>query len=400
MDSLPPELILHIARHVATDLDVSTLLNFRLTCKAFAAAGTKYLTTTVFFSRFPKDLRMLRDISQHSGVSKQITNAICDDSDFSQWRLEDDYADELPEKSCKEFFRQMCQEQLHAKQQGFGLAVLCVALLQMPNLKRILITDFFESYRGPQTSPAWVPPCDHDSCSPERWPLHASSENLWDQGVSPYNIFVTVIRGLSLTNHEIHELVVEGDEAGLSHRIFHTDSEDTVHLFNVFKSLRSIKLKIATHRDEDLWREKTVSSGLLSSALGKAIHLESLELQEEDIENEEWLPPLFDFSLALGQTIWTFLRHFSLTYFKLHGNSGFITFLIAHNHTLESVYLTSLEMVGDQWSATFEGLRRGKVEWTRCEIWNLSQDDHELNHYVSGTDAMNYLRDGGPNPFE
>lgn len=261
---LPQELIDRVAFYVA-DADLSrwnqVLKSFRLTCKAFAAAGVQYLTPTVSLSTHPYDLRRLSDIAQHPCISKHVTLLVCDDSRYSTESLDNpDLARLLcvSNETQEEAYRQLLKDQLRVRRQGLDLATLCSVLPKMPRLQSIEITDRCNAFQGCHATPVYASPSHSHEAYPEMWPEASPSEDLWDQIVSPYHTFITAIRGLPLTSHKVHKLVVRGRDVGTSHRIFDAGPEDREHLYNVFRDLRDMRLQITTHNEEQLWREKTM----------------------------------------------------------------------------------------------------------------------------------------------
>lgn len=62
--------------------DPKDVAHTRLSHCAFAKAGLRYLTTTVYLSAFNYDLNRLMEISQHFRVGPTIEKLVCDDNAF------------------------------------------------------------------------------------------------------------------------------------------------------------------------------------------------------------------------------------------------------------------------------------------------------------------------------
>ncbi len=408
---LPPELITDIASYLTPEScnppKATDLRNFRLTCSQFAVAGARYLTSTVYFSKYPYDLERLKDVSQHPIISKQIVHALCDDSryepkalDRPPWRdLINRYNLIAHKHRCtelQEFYEQMYSEQLQVTKQGLDLATFCAALSRMPNLRSIQISDMCNRPGPSHSTPVKSShPWRTGNC-PEIWPTNPPPNALWDQAVSPYHTFITVIRGLSLMDHEIRDLTVEGGREGISHRIFHASAEDTAHLVNVFKNLRDLELCIFSHDSEDLWMEKTMRSGVLGNVLAKALHLDSLGLH--GCGNESFFAPvIFEFSSVLDQIIWSCLRRFYLGSFEIYGHVGLVKFLLSHRRTLVHVHLYNIGLLESDWAIVFAILRRKGVQLETCILTELYTSD--FVYYDDVKDVLNYLLGVGDNPF-
>ncbi len=126
----------------------SEIQSFRLVCKAFAAAGLPFLTSTAYLSSYRYNLEVLTDISQHPCVSKYIRKMICDDS-----RVTMNAITKTLDINSQEYCQKMCAEQSDIRRQGEDLAVLCAALAKLPNLRRILLTDNCNCQDGYDSTP-------------------------------------------------------------------------------------------------------------------------------------------------------------------------------------------------------------------------------------------------------
>jgi hypothetical protein len=367
--------------------------SFRLVCKDFAAAGSQFLTSTVYLTQYHHDLDVLTKISQHPYIKKHIRTMICDNSCLSSYQQTFD----LKSSSQGAYCNRMYDEQRRIRCQGDDLAVFCAALTRFPNLRSIKVTDDCNILRNSYNTPvretaSWKA----NLLWPIPWSEKAPSTDVWDQASSPHHTFVTVVRALSIMGHEIPELYIEGRYFGISHRIFHASPEDFKHLCNVFRSLRKLGLAINTH-EEDLWENKTLFSGLLRSIFSSANSLESLKLDSVLNEDKFYRIPVFSLSEGLGTRIWPCLRHFSLNQFQLDSYHDLTEFCIRHRATLQEVELSCIELEHTTWIEAFAKLRKSSITWDRCITDQLF--DGSMVYNVPGSLIVQYLRAGGNSPF-
>ena len=384
---LPPELLNHVASHLDDKNSVDTnggnwsLLQFRLVCKAFATAGLPFLTSTVYLSTNLHDLRILDEISRHN-LNTYIRTIICDD--FNRKPVSFPFPD----------FDNQIQESLEEesiKRQCLDMAVFCTVLPRFPNLRKVVVKDLC---RGPA---CWKSG-DMDQLITYGWPNHVPEEtDVWDQIVSPYHGFVTVIRGLSITRHEVHELIIDGVDFGLSHRIFNLDAQDHMHITRVFQGLRKLELHINSHADGESWHQETLSKGLLRSCLGQSNLLVVFGLSGFGDES----CPL-DFFEVFDQVIWLCLRRFTLSCFDIARHVHLANIFIAHRQTLQTVSLNAISLFGKlSWATFLCNLEKNQVEWKHFSSTGLWETDGDYcyKYRPKGEDVIGYLQGGGENPF-
>lgn len=367
--------------------------SFRLVCKDFAAAGLPFLTSTAYLTQYHHDLDVLSAISQHPYISKQIRTMICDDSCLSFIET----SDSVEITPYGDYCIKMYDEQRSIKCQGNDLAILCAALTQLPNLRSITVTDkcnyMDDSYSTPvRGSNAWK----DNGLSPRQWPKKAPPTDVWDQASSPHHTFVTVVRALSIMSHKIHELYIEGRNFGMSHRIFDASPKDFTHLCNVFTNLRKVKLAINDH-SERRWEKRTVGSGLIGNLLSTANSLESLRLDSVPPEASEESCPNLTLSTGLGMKIWPYLRYFALVGFYIDEHHDFVEFLTRHRATLREVEFNRLAFGDATWIETFAEIQQSSITWDKCVAEELL--DPEIEYTVESKEIVQYLREGGKNPF-
>lgn len=75
----PVELLGQVFSYLTDPMDV---VHTRLSHSAFAKAGLRHLTTTVYLSEFNYDLNRLMEISQHLRVGPTTEKLVCDDNAF------------------------------------------------------------------------------------------------------------------------------------------------------------------------------------------------------------------------------------------------------------------------------------------------------------------------------
>ena len=397
--SLPTEILVVVCSHLFRADNWSpgsrrwAIQEFRLVCREFAAAAFQFLTSVAYLSQYDYDLEILTTLSQHPILSKNIRSMVCDDSHLSPA-----HRSETLDKKAVAHLKRMQKEQKNIRRQGEDLAVFCAALTRFPNLKSITVTDGCNDIGGSYSTPvrfrsgSW----DTETLWPLGWPAKVPFDHVWNQASSPYHTFITVIRGLSIMGHQIHELSVESKEYGISHRMmFDASHKDFEHLCNVFKSLLKVDLNINTH-GEALWEEGTLKSGLIGAMLSKATCLESLQLSSVPSEANGYINPVLTLSEGLGDTVWPFLHRLSLNEFSI-GHRDLTGFLLRHRATLRHVQFLNLFLEGGSWSETLIELRKNSIIWDKCDMWQITDED--IDYCQCGDNIVRYLREGGDNPL-
>lgn len=214
--------------------------------------------------------------------------------------------------------------------------------------------------------------------------------------MSPYHGFITVIRGLSIARHEITELIIEGEDFGLSHRIFNLHAQDHMHITRVFQGLQKLELHINSHWNEESWHQETLSKGFLGSLLGQSNLLVVFELSGFDNDSCS-----LDFSAVFDKVIWLCLRRFTLSYFDIEGQVHLARFFIAHRQTLQTVSLNAITLKERGWAALLCNLRKNQVKWKHFSSTGLWETDGKYIYefYPKEEAVVNYLRGGGENPI-
>ena len=233
----------------------------------------------------------------------------------------------------------------------------------------------------------------------------------WDFS-SPYHNFAMCIRSLSEMAVKLDELSIVGGQDGISYRIFLPAScEDYEHLLKVFANLRKIYLNINAHGDKC-----PVDFAGLGRLIISAQMLHSLDL---NCVKEEMYPGI---RLVLARVFkcftWPHLKHFGLSGFILCTDKALIDFFESHRATLESVSLKSIYLrqknhqptyyyPRQPWKHFFDDLRKRSIIFRSLTVYELcdcSNRDGKWPYLTGfanpGTRVLQYLRDGGLNPFE
>lgn len=137
----------------------------------------------------------------------------------------------------------------------------------------------------------------------------------------------------------------------------------------------------------------------MRNVLARAVHLESLELNDR-FEGGGLYPAFLDLTTLFGQLVWPCLRKFYLGGFEMLDHFGLVEFLALHRHTLESLLLVGVGLIGSTWAAAFADLRRKGFTCGEFMLDGLYDEPvYGTFHTVCGKEVKRYLIEGGENPF-
>jgi len=423
---LPMEVLDKIFSYLTDPTDV---VHARHAHRAFAKAGLRYLTTTIYLSKFNYDLSRLVEISQHPQVAPMIEKLVCDDRNFisviqqmagmdSAPHIDggpparDEYKKRNPVRLG--WYLKMCRQERRMRANGVQMAVLMAALPNLPNLKEVTITDCCGRLTHPGRSAVtrgriyqtlyhrknqWTA----DTPAPQLWGLTRwqRPSDPWDAHTTPFHGLINLIRSLSSTKHAIHTLSIQGRVIGVSHSIFGMAAQDFRHTSNVFANLRTLKLTID---DAPIpWQEDNLANGRMARVLRTAPLLECLEMSFIGIDDDE--EPLgdwssgreFDIARDLGSFTWPHLRHFALINCNVQTHYGLASFLGRHSASIRSLRLEMIYFQHTYLGDFFTELRDGGVrldndgfhgKW----LWDILWEEADVGGLVE------FLRGNGPNP--
>ena len=254
----------------------------------------------------------------------------------------------------------------------------------------------------------FLPNCKLSDLSPRN---HADLVTCsWDLS-SPYNNFAMCIRSLSDMAIKLDELSIVGGQNGIAYRIFLPASRrDNDHLFNVFADLRKIYLNISPHG---------VNCHLGSKSLGRFItHAQMLHSLDLNCVQERPYPDTRIIILkVIRDFTWPHLKHFGLSGFIVCSDAGLMSLFKRHRATLESVSLKSIHLrpkindptdspPGQTWKHFFGELRHRSISFRSLTLVDLCDRSNRQGKWPyltdranAGTRVLQYLRDGGQNPF-
>ena len=219
------------------------------------------------------------------------------------------------------------------------------------------------------------------------------------------------IRLLSERKIKLRELHVTGREYAISLGIFATASPtDYIHLLNVFENHRKVNLNVNTHRG---------TYALDYVGLGRVL-TNATKLQSLDLKGHSGV--VCQTRLALSRLFrtftWPHLRHIGLSGFRLYNTVDLIAFFHRHRATIDSVTFkfmflhqtNSNSTVGtpcQAWKHLFDELRTRSIKLHNLRLHqihdccNSELDTTKLDKRVEyGVRVLQYLNDGGTNPFE
>lgn len=96
----------------------------------------------------------------------------------------------------KDLYEIKCKEELRIKSQGEGLLALLVALTNFPTLEMVRVTEFLHNSEKEHHTPPGRTCMDGMMPVSVALPRCLTSEEIWDQALSPYHSFITVVRAL------------------------------------------------------------------------------------------------------------------------------------------------------------------------------------------------------------
>lgn len=373
--NLPTEVLEKVLSYLKDPKDV---VHARLTHRAFAKAGLRSLTSTVYLSKYYYDLDRLMEVSWHPEVASTIETLVCDDRSFicrvqavsveenaagEETAVEIDggppHRDELKRNNVVrlEWYFKMCRQERQMRDDGRQMAVLSATLPDLPNLNEVIITDccgrLSEGGRSQVTRGRIYQTLYHrknqntaDTPAPQLWELTQVQplSDPWDALSTPYHGLVNLIRALSINNKTIRSLSIKGRVIGLSPKIFAMSTQDFSYISNVFANLTTLELTIDNHALRP-GQEDNMRNGRMANVLAAAPLLKSLELAFIGIDDDEMTIELatsgrkFHVASGLGTFTWPELRHFGLINCTFRTYGALASFLGRHKASIRSLKL-------------------------------------------------------------
>ena len=210
---------------------------------------------------------------------------------------------------------------------------------------------------------------------------------------------------------KLHELYIFGRDDPISHGIFlRASPEDYNHLISVFVNLRKIGVNVNTHQDT-----YPLSFAGLGRLLTRATELQSLNLKSHSGHVRK---SHLGLSRVFHHVTWPHLRHIGLSGFRLQSDAELIAFFDRHRATIDSVILRFMVLHEresqaedgspcEAWKHLFGELRKRSIKFQNLMLFRIHDcHNHERkefdlhSHVEGGIKVLDYLRRGGPNPFQ
>ncbi len=386
----------------------------RLASRELAAAGVLSLINCMPFAPYDPCLDTLLTISRDNTLRHYVRELSCDDSHLpvdvvhkwkKTWNASISRMFKNDPKAMAEgqrIYQRILNAAYDIKEEGKDLDVLCLALPKFPNLRKITISDGINGAPFTQQflrATSWFP--KGDMPGPQLWDEDPNLGRLWMRHETPYPSFMTVFRALSKTNHEIHNLVVEGQVCGISSDVldmlgeFSSLFEDAI---NVFRHLRSVRLALDTNPPYSQWATKSIKGNFLGPCLAIVRSLESITLISKDGTREIngclCILELWD---VFGSTKWPLLQYFELGEWMISADELFKV-LEVHSETLKLVVLRQLLLSDSLWEIFFDHVRDAfTVAWTHVKFTAL-EDRDRAPFDIASVEVLGFLRDGAEKP--
>ena len=322
------------------------------------------------------------------------------------------------------------------------LVRLIEALPKLPNIRRFRVSDCrhilnnkhygsalqgagYEGFREFSFSvqDEGVRGLDAVILDPRPWPDFTEDEDPGNNR-SWYRGFSVLMQAASMANLErlgSFKVDSNSDYSGLSHSILDMSSSELRHATNAFRNLRTINLKIDSNpvhdcrpgkRGDHSWSQ-TLESGSIAVALSAATHLETLELEFNEVvfgESTE-VPSL---AKLIGTGTRPHLRSVRLSHMVLFEDQ-YLKFFREHCKTLESLCLEQVALFTDDWATqrkgyktyrswrhAFKAMGANELALTNFEmhfhIWdhpNFAVGDCIRHHAHGATEVLQTLQSGG-----
>ena len=380
--NLPPELLATICSFLPKpDLKAS-----RLVCRLFDQAAIPFLFNIVFIAANDADLEVSRLISERFGpyVKELIYDTrLFADLDQSEHESEVlrgvngkvSYKDGALAPSAQELltsyteYRTQFEEQEVLIESGDILAYLCCAIMSMPRLGSISITDEWVRASSAASSRGWqIRVIDHRMLQDQR------QENILLHPASPYDVghgdldetkkrafssIRMVIRSLSIINHRIDRLVINGSDIDrfIPIDVFRMVPRDMQQLTSVLQHLESLSLELCTYEGladmDDYYKQ-----GKVANALATAKNLRQLNIFLDEghgargVEN-----PVSRLQAILGGCDYPKLVSLRLNCFD-YTESELTSFLCRHSQTLRHLDLEDNAMLSGYWEDVLDHARQ------------------------------------------
>ncbi|KAL8734577.1 MAG: hypothetical protein Q9166_001477 [cf. Caloplaca sp. 2 TL-2023] len=434
MDRLAPE----IQHMIFTAAETTDTPNLRLTCKTLAAVGLEYLLPEVELLFTPKSFDRLVRIAEHPQLRHHVKSLVyrvdclisCEDktdwylqiphSAYLLWSHETSVFEpeppkivsgtgwrdwhmnlsnsSLPVSTQMQLEKAWCgyqavwQEQQSLRDSEFGQATVRKMMANLPNLKRIALSNFFditdEDMGKSQNSPAFV-----------RTYRHVLADACGDEGFDHYSgvpQLMSLLRGIDGTT-----IVIESLSLGMVDWHYF-EEEDVVSLATrALQRLKTLKMWMWMPRDAPIEGAELARRGRALAFLRSLPCLQVIDIAFDAYANGR---ERIDLGTVFADMKWPNLRKVSFDFLST-GQKDLIDFFERHAKTLRAVRLLYIELRHGYWPQVFKTMRdmlqlddfkitgdlyyyfRGRADRMKCHAWSNARKIQDYVCRVEGTDS-------------
>ncbi|KAI1771189.1 hypothetical protein F4818DRAFT_215019 [Hypoxylon cercidicola] len=360
MDRLPTELMLNVLEKFSRQ----DLKSVRLAAKMFNPVSSKLLFKRAFASVHLKDLEVLSAISRHPTLRLAVCEIVYVGVYFHYPEVSEDRKTQLTSQQVadgRRYYRARAQEQEETRRSGEDVAIISAALVKMPNVRQVTLTNDLWRYDDVPLASSLHP----FSVEPHGTPLRVGegmhAQEPFDHG------FKVMCKAVSISGRQIETLLTDysdnisqdeyehlGDiilNIGIVPGSFICSSRDLQHYCNAFQHMREISFKLDT---SDPQKFHFLQANQVARVLAAATCLEKLTF---GMDNETSIIPL---SRVLGTHTWQHLHYLNLESITVKVPE-FVGLLRRHSRTLKKLVLYFVTLAKGRWVDVAHMLQR--FEW-------------------------------------
>ncbi|KAL9023057.1 MAG: hypothetical protein Q9180_008415 [Flavoplaca navasiana] len=384
-------------------VDVSDVPNLRLTCKSLAAVGSEYLLPEVDLLFIPESFNRLRRLSEHPVLSRHVKSLVyridslktcqnisewweqipqaaylgfCssnpsgpkppDDESYLQWR---DWISEQPFLSLDPSHQRLLRhkwekhqllwtKQEYLRQNNFGQAQLMTIVANLPDLKHIIVTNYYFKEILPEPNPYRLFGDVFGDLSGEYNHGHGAAVPQ----------VLTVLRCIDHCRLPIRTLCF-----GLAEwHLF--DNEDFIRLAKkTLGSLITLQMRMAVKPVDSTYYLNLCRRGLLPDFFRSLPSIQRLDIEFDLFGGSN--QPITEFQTVIGTRVWSRLHTISLEYF-LTSQHNLVDLFKRHARSLKVVNLSKIFLLDGTWPNVWKATR---------DVLNLRDFTLTAEIYYSGT---------------